>query len=91
MIARRAVAGAVVGFVGVASCLAGAQAVSFDPAVSHEWGQPYYPGATLPTPAAYDEGGYEVCSAFIYYGSFRPKPGAFEMVRDRAVGLVIGL
>ena len=45
----------------------------------------------LPTPAAYDEGGYEVCTAFIYYGSFRPKPGAFEMVRDKAVGLVNGL
>ena len=45
----------------------------------------------LPTAVAYEEGGYEVCTAFIYYGSFRPKPGAFEMVRDKAVGLVNGL
>jgi len=50
MIARLAVAGAVVGLVGVTSCLAGAQAVSFDPAVSHELAQPYYSGAIVPTP-----------------------------------------
>lgn len=42
----------------------------------------------LPTSAAYAEGGYEVDCAFMYYGSLRPRMGAFEMVRDKAVELV---
>ncbi|NIA15779.1 MAG: hypothetical protein GWP08_17070 [Nitrospiraceae bacterium] len=41
----------------------------------------------LPTAAAYAEGGYEVESAFIYYGAFAPQIGAFESVRDEAIEL----
>jgi len=42
----------------------------------------------LPTPEAYAEGGYEVDNAFIFYGSFRPKPSAFDLVRDTATRLL---
>ena len=42
----------------------------------------------LAAAAAYAEGGYEVSNAFIFYNSFRPRIGAFEMVRDKAVELV---
>jgi dienelactone hydrolase len=45
----------------------------------------------LPTPEAYDEGGYEVESAFIFYYSLRPERGAFGIVRDTAAGLVEAL
>ena len=37
----------------------------------------------LPTAEAYDEGGYETDLAFVFYNSFRPKRGTFEMIGDR--------
>ena len=45
----------------------------------------------LPTPEAYDEGGYEVNIAFIFYYSLRPVREGFGMVRDKAVELVLQL
>lgn len=45
----------------------------------------------LPTPEAYDEGGYEVERAFIYYNSFRPRKEAFEIVRDTAIRMLASI
>jgi len=42
----------------------------------------------LPTPEAYAEGGYEVDSAFIFYGGFRPAPHAFGLVREHAAAML---
>jgi hypothetical protein len=42
----------------------------------------------LPTAEAYDEGGYETDSAFVYYNSFRPRKGTFEAVRDRLAEMI---
>ena len=42
----------------------------------------------LPTAEAYDEGGYETDTAFVYYDSFRPKRGTFEAVRDRLAEMI---
>jgi hypothetical protein len=37
--------------------------------------------------AAYEEGGYEVESAHLFYNTFRPRRGALEMLAGRAVEL----
>lgn len=42
----------------------------------------------LPTREAYAEGGYEVDTAHFFYNSFRPQPGALELLHDRAAELV---
>jgi neutral ceramidase len=42
----------------------------------------------LPTRAAYAEGGYEVEVAHMFYGGFRPKAGALEMLAATAADLV---
>ena len=42
----------------------------------------------LPTAEAYDEGGYETDTAFVYYDSYRPKRGTFEAVRDRLAEMI---
>ena len=44
----------------------------------------------IPTRQAYEEGGYEVEDAHLFYNSFRPKPGSLEMLADRAVELIRG-
>jgi len=45
----------------------------------------------LPTRAAYAEGGYEVEVAHLFYGGFRPKPGALESLAAAATELVAEL
>ncbi|HEV2294328.1 MAG TPA: neutral/alkaline non-lysosomal ceramidase N-terminal domain-containing protein [Tepidisphaeraceae bacterium] len=42
----------------------------------------------IPTRDAYAEGGYEVEAAHFFYNSFRPAPGALELLCDRAADLV---
>jgi neutral ceramidase len=42
----------------------------------------------IPTRAAYAEGGYEVDTAHFFYNSFRPAPGALEMLCENAAQLV---
>jgi hypothetical protein len=42
----------------------------------------------IPTREAYPEGGYEVDTAHYFYRSFRPKPGALELLADRAAEMV---
>ena len=42
----------------------------------------------VPTEAAFDEGGYEVDSAFLFYGGLPVRRGAFEAIRDRTVELI---
>lgn len=41
--------------------------------------------------SAYQEGGYEVESAYVYYDTLPFRPGGYEKVRDRAVDLVAQL
>jgi len=43
----------------------------------------------LPTAEAFAEGGYEPAESFLYYGSFPPKPEAFELVARRAADLIV--
>lgn len=45
----------------------------------------------LPTRAAYEEGGYEVETAYLFYNDFRPKIGGLEMLAEKAVELVNSL
>ncbi|HOX59237.1 MAG TPA: neutral/alkaline non-lysosomal ceramidase N-terminal domain-containing protein [Candidatus Paceibacterota bacterium] len=45
----------------------------------------------LPTCAAYDEGGYEVEVAHLFYGGFRLKKGGFESLARAASQLVVDL
>lgn len=45
----------------------------------------------LPTRAAYAEGGYEVELAHLFYGDFRPRPGALELLAGQAAELVTAL
>jgi len=45
----------------------------------------------LPTRAAYAEGGYEVDVAHLFYGGFRPKAGALELLAAAAADLVADL
>jgi neutral ceramidase len=42
----------------------------------------------LPTQAAYQEGGYEVEVAHMFYGGFRPKAGSLELLASAAADLV---
>lgn len=42
----------------------------------------------IPTQAAYDEGGYEVEIAHIFYCNFRPKAGGLELLTEKATGLL---
>jgi len=42
----------------------------------------------LPFREIYDEGGYEVDMAYKFYANFMIAPGAYEMLRDRAVELL---
>jgi hypothetical protein len=42
----------------------------------------------IPTREAYPEGGYEVETAHYFYRSFRPRPGALELLAERAADLV---
>ncbi len=42
----------------------------------------------IPTREAYTEGGYEVDTAHFFYNSFRPQPGALELLCDHAAQLV---
>lgn len=42
----------------------------------------------LPTRAAYAEGGYEVEVAHLFYGGFRPKAGALEVLAQESVDLL---
>jgi neutral ceramidase len=42
----------------------------------------------LPTRAAYQEGGYEVEVAHMFYGGFRPKAGSLELLASAAAELV---
>jgi neutral ceramidase len=42
----------------------------------------------IPTREAYAEGGYEVDTAHFFYQSFRPKPGALELLADRAAAMI---
>ncbi len=45
----------------------------------------------LPFREIYDEGGYEVDMAYMFYANFMIAPGAYEMLRDRAVELLNAL
>ena len=45
----------------------------------------------IPTREAYAEGGYEVDTAHFFYNSFRPQPGALELLCERAAGLARSL
>lgn len=45
----------------------------------------------MPPRAIYAEGGYEVDLAYMYYGHFMVAPGAFELVRERAISLARSL
>jgi neutral ceramidase len=45
----------------------------------------------LPFREIYDEGGYEVDVAYKFYANFMIAPGAYEMLRDRAVELLRAL
>lgn len=45
----------------------------------------------LPTRAAYEEGGYEVETAYLFYNDFRPKIGGLEMLAEQAAELVNSL
>ncbi len=42
----------------------------------------------IPTRAAYEEGGYEVELAHLFYLNFRPKAGGLELLVERAVDRV---
>jgi hypothetical protein len=42
----------------------------------------------IPPAEAYDEGGYETGSAFVFYGGIRPARGAYEQIVARAVELI---
>ncbi|MBI4579886.1 MAG: neutral/alkaline non-lysosomal ceramidase N-terminal domain-containing protein [Planctomycetes bacterium] len=42
----------------------------------------------LPTTAAFDEGGYEVEMAHLFYDSFRPRRGALDFLADHAAKVV---
>ena len=42
----------------------------------------------LPTRAAYQEGGYEVEVAHLFYGGFRPKAGGLELLASAAANLI---
>jgi hypothetical protein len=42
----------------------------------------------IPTREAYAEGGYEVDTAHFFYNSFRPAPGALELLCDKAAHLL---
>jgi neutral ceramidase len=42
----------------------------------------------IPTREAYTEGGYEVETAHFFYQSFRPKPGALELLAERAAEMI---
>ncbi|MBN1490872.1 MAG: neutral/alkaline non-lysosomal ceramidase N-terminal domain-containing protein [Phycisphaerae bacterium] len=42
----------------------------------------------IPTRPAYDEGGYEVEIAHLFYGNFRPKAGGLEYLAEQAAELV---
>jgi neutral ceramidase len=44
----------------------------------------------VPTDAAFDEGGYEVESAYIFYGGLPVRRGGFEMIRDQAIQMLCG-
>jgi hypothetical protein len=45
----------------------------------------------LPTRAAYAEGGYEVEVAHLFYGGFRPKAGALELLAQESADLLRNL
>lgn len=45
----------------------------------------------IPTKAAYDEGGYEVEIAHLFYCNYRPKAGGLELLTERAVQMVKAL
>ena len=45
----------------------------------------------LPFREIFDEGGYEVDTAYIVYGNFMRKPEAFDLVRDAGAGMLRGM
>lgn len=71
---------------------------SFTEMLRRQTGQPVYVVGYangdlgyIPTLAAYQEGGYEVELAHLFYGSFRLKPGGLETLAEHAAQLIRSL